>query len=72
MFGSILISIFTLMHIYVFWRAASVPLVNRHLSLAILVGTGGLLWVIFFVGRVYGHSNTGALASSPNKFPKLT
>jgi predicted MPP superfamily phosphohydrolase len=71
MFGSILISIFTLMHIYVFWRAASVPLVNRHLSLAILVGTGGLLWAIFFVGRVYGHSSTGALATVTEFFGML-
>jgi predicted MPP superfamily phosphohydrolase len=71
MFGSILISIFTLMHIYVFWRAASVPLVNRHLSLAILIGTGVLLWAIFFAGRVFGHSGTGALAAITEFFGML-
>jgi predicted MPP superfamily phosphohydrolase len=71
MFGTILISIFTLMHIYVFWRAASVPLVNRHLSLALLIGTGGLLWAIFFAGRVFGHSGTGALAAITEFFGML-
>ncbi len=71
MFGSILISIFTLMHIYVFWRAASVPLVNRHLSLVFLIGTGVLLWAIFFAGRVFGHNSTGALAAVTEFFGML-
>jgi hypothetical protein len=56
MFGSILISICTLMHIYLFWRIASVPPVKRHVSLNLLIGTGVLIWAIFFIGRVYGHT----------------
>ncbi len=32
LFGTILISIITFMHIYVFWRAASVPIVERHIQ----------------------------------------
>jgi uncharacterized protein len=71
MFGSILISIFTLMHIYVFWRAASVPLINRHLSLGLLIGIGALLWAVFFSGRVFGHSGTGALAATTEFFGML-
>ena len=71
MFGSILISIFTLMHTYVFWRAASVPLVSRHVSLNLLIGTGVLLWAVFFIGRVYGHSGTGALAATAEFFGML-
>lgn len=71
MFGGILISIFTLMHIYVFWRAASVPLLNRHLSLIFLIGTGVLLWAIFFVGRVFGHNGSGALAAITEFFGML-
>jgi predicted MPP superfamily phosphohydrolase len=71
MFGSILISICTLMHIYVFWRAASVPLVSRYVSLHLLIGTGALLWAIFFIGRVYGHSGTGALAATTEFFGML-
>jgi predicted MPP superfamily phosphohydrolase len=49
------------MHIYVFWRAASVPFVDRHVPRKILIGTGVILWVIFFFGRVIGHGGTGVL-----------
>jgi len=71
MFGSILISICTLMHIYVFWRLASVPLVSRHVSLYFIIAAGVLLWAIFFIGRVFGHSNTGALAATTEFFGML-
>ena len=71
MFGSILISICTLMHIYVFWRLASVPLVSRHVSLYLLIGAGVLFWAIFFIGRVFGHSGTGALAATSEFFGML-
>jgi predicted MPP superfamily phosphohydrolase len=63
MFGTILISICTLMHIYVFWRTAAVPLVNRHVPLNLLVGIGVLLWAFFFIGRAFGHNHTGAVAA---------
>jgi predicted MPP superfamily phosphohydrolase len=63
MFGTILISICTLMHIYVFWRLTSVPVVSRYVSLNLLIAAGALLWALFFIGRVYGHSGTGALAT---------
>jgi uncharacterized protein len=62
MFRSILLIICTLMQFYVFWRAASVPLVNRHIPLNLLVATGVLLWAAFFIGRVFGHSGGGAPA----------
>ena len=71
MFGSILISICTLMHIYVFWRVAALPLVNRHVPLNLLIGTGVLLWAIFFMGRLFGHSGTGALAATTEFFGML-
>lgn len=62
MFGIILTSIFTLMHMYVFWRAASVPLVRSHVPQKFLVVAGMLLWAVFYFGRVYGHHGTGTLA----------
>ncbi|MDA3791404.1 MAG: metallophosphoesterase [Desulfobacula sp.] len=62
MFGTILISICTFMHIYVFWRAASIPFVEQHISRKIFIGTGLILWAIFFLGRIIGHSRTGILA----------
>ncbi len=63
MFGTILISVCTFMHIYVFWRASSVPFIKRHIPKNIFIGTGVILWAILFFGRVIGHSGTGILAS---------
>ena len=62
MFGTILISICTIMHVYVFWRAASVPFVDRHISKKVLIVAAMILWVLFYLGRVVGHGGTGNLA----------
>ena len=64
MFGFVLISAITLMHIYVFWRAASVPVLKRHVSRKLLIGAGLLLWAGFYSGRVYGHHGTGPFAKA--------
>jgi len=64
MFGIVLISACTLMHIYVFWRVVSVPFVNRHVPLGVVIGAGVVLWSIFFLGRIVGHGGTGALAET--------
>ena len=61
-FGSILISITTLMHIYVFWRAFSVPFVKQHVSGILLIAIGVILWAVFFLGREVGHGDTGRSA----------
>lgn len=52
------------MHIYVFWRAASVPLLVAHVPMRLLIGTGVILWGIFFAGRVYGHRAAGTLPAA--------
>ena len=62
MFGTILISICTFMHVYVFWRAASVPFVDQHISKKVLIGAAVILWAIFYLGRIVGHGGTGILA----------
>jgi hypothetical protein len=62
MFGIVLISVTTVMQVYVFWRAASVPLVKRHVPLAVLIGVGALGWAVFYTGRVHGHHAPGAAA----------
>jgi predicted MPP superfamily phosphohydrolase len=62
MFGTILTSVITLMHIYVFWRAASVPFLKSHAPQKILFGVGIILWLGFYLGRVFGHGGTGTLA----------
>jgi predicted MPP superfamily phosphohydrolase len=63
-FGFILISLITLMHIYVFWRAASVPFLKRYVPRKLLLGAGLFLWAGFFLGRVYGHHGTSPLAKT--------
>ncbi len=63
MFGTILISVCTFMHVYVFWRASSVPFVEQHISKKLLIGAGVILWGLFFCGRVIGHAKTGILAA---------
>jgi predicted MPP superfamily phosphohydrolase len=63
-FGFILISAITLMHIYVFWRAASVPVLKRYVPRKLLIGAGLVLWATFFSGRVYGHHGTSLLAKT--------
>jgi predicted MPP superfamily phosphohydrolase len=63
MFGVILISAVTMTHVYVLWRASSVPLLRRQVSGEMLVTAGLALWVLFLLGRVYGHDSPGALAT---------
>lgn len=62
MFGIVLTVSVTLMHLYVFWRASSVPFLKRHVPRKLLIGAGIALWAVFYFGRVYGHGGTGTLA----------
>ena len=62
MFGTVLISACTLMHIYVFWRVTTVPMVQRCVSGKLLILAGVVLWGIFYFGRVFGHGGTGTIA----------
>ena len=64
MFGTILISVCTFMHVYVFLRTASVPFVNRYVSRKMLILAGITMWAIFFFGRVFGHGGTGTFAET--------
>ena len=62
MFGIILVSACTLMHVYVFWRAASIPLLVRYIPRMLLIGAGVALWTICIFTRIAGHGGTGAPA----------
>ncbi len=62
MFGTILLSAVTLMHIYVFWRVSSIPFIKNNLPKKNLIGIGILLWTGFVLGRVFGHGEAGILA----------
>ena len=63
MFGTILISVVTVLQIYVFWRATSVPLIRQHVSRKRLIGIGLAVWLLFLVGRVGGSDEAGKLAT---------
>lgn len=63
MFGTILISVCTFMHVYVFWRTSSVPFIKKYIPRKTLIGAGVVLWAVFFFGRVIGHAKTGILAA---------
>jgi predicted MPP superfamily phosphohydrolase len=61
-FGTILISVVTLMQLYVLWRVWSLPLVQRHISGRGYLSLGLLLWALFLIGRNYGHHGQGPIA----------
>jgi predicted MPP superfamily phosphohydrolase len=62
MFGNILTTIVTLMNVYVFWRASSVPFLKRYVSIKLLIVAVIVLCAGFFFSRVYNHDDTGTLS----------
>lgn len=62
LFGIIFMSACTIMHLYVFWRAASVPVINRNVSRRLLINTGVALWTVCFGIRIFAHDSMGAFA----------
>ncbi|MFW6236850.1 MAG: metallophosphoesterase [Desulfosudaceae bacterium] len=62
MFGLILTLLVTVMHVYVFWRAASLPIIGRHLPRPFFLGLGAGIWLVFFLGLFYGHGRADTLA----------
>lgn len=62
MFGTFLLVACTVLQLYVFWRAASVPLIARHAPRVFIIGLGMVLWVSFLLSHVFEHSIGGVLA----------
>lgn len=62
MFGTILTTVVTVMHLYVFGRATTVPLLTQHVSRPVIIAAGVGLWALFFAGRSFGHGRDGPLA----------
>lgn len=52
MFGIIFTTTITLCQLYVFWRAASLPILRRPVPRRVLILTGLLLWLLFVSGRL--------------------
>lgn len=64
MFGSILLLVVTLLHVYVFGRAASVPAIARRVPRRVLFAVGATLWAGFALARFAGHGAAGAPAAA--------
>ena len=52
----------TLLHVYVAWRASSVPALSRRLPRRWIFGVAGLLWASCIAGRLVGHGSSGPIA----------
>src|SRR5512139_2986867 len=63
LFGAFILVSATLVHLYVFWRASSVPAVRRFVPRRVLGGTGAFLWAGFTAARVLGHGGSGGTAA---------
>ena len=64
MFGTVLTTTYTVLLAYVFWRAASAPLLSRRISRKVIAGLGAILWAVFYLGRTIGHDGTGPVAAT--------
>ncbi len=64
MFGTGLIVIGTLLHLYAFWRLAGLPAVRARVPLPALLGGGALLWALLVAGRTLGHGAEGPAAAA--------
>ncbi len=62
MFFRFILIIWTVMHAYLFWRAATVPFIARHVRRGILAGVIAFLWIIFPVSHSLEDSSLGAIA----------
>lgn len=62
MFAVLLAVAVALMQGYVFWRAASVACVRRHVSPSLLIAVGLALWASFVLGAVAERLASGTLA----------
>ena len=62
MFLAVILLVWTGMHIYVFWRVSSVPVVARHVPRGVLWAVACILWMSYIVARIVGHFAPGGIA----------
>jgi uncharacterized protein len=62
LFLSIVLTVWSVMHLYVFWRVASVPWVTAHLSRQALVAIALGLWASYPVARILDSSGVEVVA----------
>jgi len=64
MFGIVLTTAYTVMLVYVLWRARSIPALKQRVSRNGVIGIGAILGAVFFLARYLGHQKTGAVAGA--------
>lgn len=64
MFGLVLLTVSTLMQVYVFWRATTVPWITRRVPKRVIVLAGVFLWLVQVLGRTADHDAQGHWASA--------
>jgi len=57
-----LISIYTVMHVYVLWRIATIPFLNRNVTRGWFILAGICLWSLVFLARFFNRQSTGGTA----------
>jgi predicted MPP superfamily phosphohydrolase len=51
------------MHVYVFWRAATVPILRKHVPGKVFIIAGVVMWLMIFLARAARYQNAGAAAA---------
>ncbi len=62
MFLTIFLTVWTVMHIYVFWRMSSIPFISQHIHPIFLVLAAIVLWSSFLLPRFFGNPAAGGLS----------
>lgn len=60
-FATVLTCLVTALHLYVFLRLASLPLIRRGNGRRALIIIGVLMWLIFLLGRMFHRQENGPL-----------
>jgi hypothetical protein len=61
-FLAVVLLVWTGMHIYVFWRASSVPVIARYLPRGVRCSVPRILWTSYIGARIVSHFAPGRLA----------
>ncbi len=70
-FLTVVLSIWALMHTYVFWRLANVPFVAAHVSRRVLMMAAAVLWVSYLLARIL-NSHRLEMLGQPLEFVAAT
>jgi uncharacterized protein len=61
-FGTVLTTVVTLLHLYVFWRLDALPVRRKRVNRKLFISSAIVLWGLFFLGRMYGGHESGLLS----------